>query len=54
MIYHPLSHNLANMGREVPEIKMPWVRHWFSEIDPKCYAFLEPLFKGEKIMGGGG
>ena len=41
-----LSHYLANMGREVPEIKTPFVRRWFLEIDPKCYTFLETLFPG--------
>ena len=45
-----LSHYLANMGHEVPEIKMPWVR---PEIDTKCYTFLEILKTGEKIGGGG-
>ena len=40
------------MGHEVPEIKMPWVRQWFQEIDPKCYTFLETLLTGEKILGG--
>ena len=25
-----LSHYLVKMGREVPEIKMLWVRQWFD------------------------
>ena len=49
-----LSHYLANMGCEVPEIKMPFVPRWFQEIDPKCYTFLEPSLTGVRIRGVGG
>ena len=45
-----LSYYLANMGREVPLIKMPLVSSWFWVIDPKCYTFFEPLLNGERKM----
>ena len=44
----------ANMSREIPEIKMPLVPLWFSEIDPKSYTFFETLLTGEKNLGEGG
>ena len=34
-----LSHNLDNMGCDVPEIKMTVLSWWFLEIDTKCYTF---------------
>ena len=42
-----LSHYLASMACEVPEIKMSMVRRWFLVIDPKCYTCLETLLTGE-------
>ena len=48
----PLSHYLANMGREVPEIKIPYGYSGFKNLDPKCYTFLETLLTGEKIWWG--
>ena len=46
-----LSHNLAKMSREVLEIKMPLLCHWFKKIDRIRNTFLETLLTGEKIGG---
>ena len=50
--YISLSHYLANMSCEVPEIKMPFVPCWVKGIDPKCYIFLETFLTGENNRRG--
>ena len=49
VVLWPLSHYLANMGREVSEIKCPCCLGGFKI--QKCYTFLETLLAGEKIWG---
>ena len=48
-LWGALSHYLAHMGCEVPEIKLPMLHRWFEEIDIKFYKFLVTLLTGEKI-----